>query len=78
MSLIEALSTPPPARKPHKLVLDAWAETLSEEEREAVYAAAINNEWGHRALMKVLVEAGAPVMSDNTLRTWRVRHGWTA
>lgn len=78
MTLIQRLSSPPPSRKPQKLALDAWIETLPEDERTAVYAAATNNEWGHRALIDVLKEAGAPVMSDNTLRTWRIRHGWVA
>lgn len=79
MNLIEALKTPPrrhrtdgPGRE-----IRAWIDTLTPDEQEAVINAAKDPAWGHRALLELLVSAGMPTTSDNTLRSWRTTMGWT-
>jgi len=76
LSLIEALSNIPAGRKHARSVIDDWADTLSEAEREAVYAAARNHGWAHTALRDVLCGAGAPDVSANAVRDWRLKNGW--
>lgn len=56
--------------------MDEWADKLPTEERDAVYNAATNPEWGHVALLRALVVEGAPDMSDTSFRSWRVKNGF--
>lgn len=76
VDLIGVLKNPPAKAGNGRSVMDVWADSLSEGERAAVYAAAANPDWGHVALRDVLAAAGAPKLSDNSLRSWRVKQGW--
>ena len=76
MSLIDVLANPPKQTRAGRSIIDDWADTLPETERDAVYKAAINPDWGHIALRDTLVKAGAPFVADSSLRTWRVKLGW--
>lgn len=76
MSLIDRLQNPP-VRGGAKSKLDVWLESLSEPEQDAVRAAAVNKAWGHTTLAAALAEEGGPRLSANSVRGWRVKHGWT-
>jgi len=58
--------------------MDDWCDTLTDTERAAVHAAALNPAWGHVALRDALAAEGAPRLSDNSLAAWRRKIGWTA
>lgn len=76
MSLIEKLATPPPRREPTKSAMDVWVESLPEAEADAVLVAAVNPEWGHTALQRELVAAGAPRLAESSFRGWRIKVGY--
>jgi hypothetical protein len=75
MGLIERLTEAPPKRPPVKSVMDVWLESRPEAEQKIILDAAMNREWGHVALLKELVAEGAPELSDNSFRAWRVKRG---
>lgn len=73
-SLIESLATPRRATPgPSRSRMDVWVDTLDKAEAEAVIAAAISPDWGHTALLPVLLEAGAPDISKTAFSQWRER-----
>ena len=76
--LIEELSAPPAKRPTARSVMDVWLDGQTESRREAVLAAATANGWGHVSLRDKLVAYGAPALSDNAIREWRIKHGWVA
>ena len=76
MSLIDALATPPEEARTWRSKMDVWLTTLSDDERAAVLAAALNPAWSHSALLQTLRQNGGPDITDNTLRVWRIRQGW--
>ena len=76
MDLVTKLSNPPASQPIGRSSLDVWADTLTVTEREAVYQAARNTDWGHVALRDLLAAEGAPALSDNSFRSWRVKQGW--
>jgi hypothetical protein len=55
--------------------MDVWLESRPEAEQTIILDAATNREWGHVALLKELVAEGAPEMSDNSFRQWRMKRG---
>lgn len=61
MSLKDTLSTPPSIR-PCKFT--AWTETLSDEDRKAVYDAMSNRHWSIEKLTNALKSEGAPINYD--------------
>lgn len=75
MDLIEDLASPTTSRVPPKSIMDTWLETRPSQQQDAIRTAAVNPEWGHVALLKKLVEYGAPEMSDTAFRQWRKRMG---
>lgn len=74
-NLIAALAEPTRSRTPGRSIMDGWLDTRSEQEQAAIRTAAVNPEWGHVALMKQLLEYGAPELSDTAFRQWRRRQG---
>lgn len=76
MDLVTKLSNPPASQPIGRSSIDVWADTLTVAEREAVYQAARNTDWGHVALRDLLAAEGAPLLSDNAFRSWRVKQGW--
>ena len=78
MTLSSRLASPTSGRTPVKSAVDVWADSLPETDREAVYQAARNPDWGHVALRDALHAEGAPFMSDTAFRGWRKKHGWSA
>lgn len=76
MDLITRLDAPISSAPLGRSSVDVWADTLTEDERAAVYKAAANPDWGHVALRDTLASAGAPHLSENSFRSWRVKQGW--
>lgn len=73
--MIDALANPRARVVAGKSRMDVWAETLTDERREAVFAAAANPAWGHTDLLTELVKYGAPEIQPNTLADWRRKKG---
>jgi len=75
VGLIEKLQAPPSSRPSRGSRIDVWAATLPDDERQAVYEAAKNPDWGHVPLLNTLLEAGMPSISASSLQTWRHNNG---
>lgn len=54
MDLVTKLNNPPASQPIGRSSIDVWADTLTVTEREAVYQAARNTDWGHVALRDLL------------------------
>lgn len=76
MSLVDLLANPPASRHVARSRMDVWADTLTEAERDALLAAAVNPDWPHTALRDIIAQAGGPDVSANTVCEWRKRIGW--
>ena len=76
MDLVSKLATPPTGRPVGKSIMDVWVESRPEVEQAAIIAAAQAKAWGNVALLRELVDAGAPSMSDTAFRAWRVKVGY--
>jgi hypothetical protein len=66
LSLTEKLAAPPKQQSK----FEAWMETLSDEDSDALYAALNNQAWSTAALIRVIREEGFNVGKD-TLQQWR-------
>lgn len=75
VSLIERLAAPAQRTHQSKSIMDVWVEGRPESEQEAILTAAINPAWGHVALLRELQSEGAPEISDNSFRQWRLKRG---
>lgn len=72
---LSRLATPSRGPARNRSIYDDWVDKLNKEEREAVLTAARNRNWGHTALLAVLLEEGAPKISANSFQTWRHKIG---
>ena len=71
VSLVDKLAAPPAPRTYTKSQIEVWVDSLTEKERTAVLAAALDDAWNTERLYEALVSEGAPRLNSNAYRTWR-------
>lgn len=69
------LATPTRGTTRGRSIYDDWIDTLADNERAAVIAAATDRAWGHTALLEVLISEGAPKIAATSFQMWRHKIG---
>lgn len=72
MSLVERLNA---ARTPRKPRFEQWIDSLPDDEREALIAAATDPDLSNNAIAEAVRAEGCPVNKD-TISVWRKSHGF--